>query len=62
MEEGKKEQSNYSKVEPVPRLMLHPESHFRKAWNGLVLLLLVHTATILPFQISFFQQGAPGPG
>lgn len=40
-------------TEKLPRLLLHPRSAFRSLWNVLVIILLVYTATLMPYRMAF---------
>lgn len=33
--------------------LLHPESGYKKTWNGLMAMLLIYTAIVIPFRIAF---------
>lgn len=33
-------------------LMIREESYFRKVWSGILIILLLYTATIMPFNIA----------
>lgn len=42
-------------IEHIEPYMIHPNNPFRSFWNGVVSLLLLYTATIMPLTIAFFE-------
>ena len=42
--------------EKLPWTLLHPTSFFRSLWNAVVIVLLVYTATMMPFRMAFDRQ------
>lgn len=45
---------DYSK-QVIPNGLLHPDSKFMNVWNIVVAVLLMYTATIMPFSMAFIQ-------
>jgi CRP-like cAMP-binding protein len=43
-------------AEKVPWYLLNPKSPIRSLWNILVILLLVYTATVMPFKIAYYSE------
>lgn len=39
----------------LPFLVIHPNSRVRKVWNFIVAILLVYTATVMPYEIAFID-------
>jgi hypothetical protein len=35
--------------------MLHPDSLVKKIWNGVLAVLLIYTATIMPYRMAFIE-------
>ena len=48
--------------EKLPPLLLHPRSCARMFWNILVIILLVYTATVMPFRLAFLENGVDSVG
>ena len=46
----KEEEPEEEKLEPW---LLHPRSSFRTFWNILIIILLIYTATVMPFHMAF---------
>jgi hypothetical protein len=42
-------------LEPTPFLMFHPNSASKTIWNMILTLLLVYTATVMPYRIAFIE-------
>lgn len=42
--------------EKLPWTLLHPSSVFRSVWNVVVIVLLVYTATMMPFRMAFEEE------
>lgn len=40
----------------IPRYVIRPDHPFKQIWNGLMILLLIYTATIMPYRIAFEDQ------
>ena len=43
------------KIQRRRNIYVHPDSHFVKAWFGLVLLVLLYDLTVIPFRIAFME-------
>mmetsp|Transcript_31519 Transcript_31519/g.45922 ORF Transcript_31519/g.45922 Transcript_31519/m.45922 type:complete len:2273 (-) Transcript_31519:792-7610(-) len=43
------------KIQRRKNIYVHPDSHFVKAWFGLVLLVLFYNLTVIPFRIAFME-------
>ena len=41
--------------ETTPWYILHPDGGVKQKWNILVTVLLIYTATIMPFKIAFIE-------
>lgn len=41
--------------EQVPRFILHPNGTKKNAWNMVVAILLIYTATVMPFSLAFCE-------
>jgi hypothetical protein len=39
----------------VPCYIIHPESKVKKFWNVILTILLLYTATVMPYKISFID-------
>lgn len=42
-------------LESIPRYILHPGSSICTVWNFLMAILLLHTATVMPFTLAFVE-------
>jgi len=42
-------------VEPTPKCILHPSGRFKSFWNLIVAVLLIYTATVMPFSMAFVE-------
>jgi hyperpolarization activated cyclic nucleotide-gated potassium channel 1 len=40
----------------MPMWILHPESTFMTVWAGITILVLMYTATLMPFMLAFFDK------
>jgi len=44
----------------IPRCMIHPNGNFKRAWNIYTVILLIYTATIMPYRIAFVETSSTG--
>ncbi|OMJ72010.1 hypothetical protein SteCoe_29654 [Stentor coeruleus] len=42
-------------IDHLSSFMFHPNNKFREAWNGMISMLLLYTATIMPLSMAFFE-------
>lgn len=42
-------------IESTPFYLIHPKSKFKKTWNIVMVIVLLYTATIMPYRISFIE-------
>jgi hypothetical protein len=49
-----------SSKQSVPAGLLHPDSKFINVWNIIVAVLLIYTATVMPFSMAFIQNDSKG--
>jgi len=45
--------TRYSEKGQISGYLIHPDSWYKKAWNGLMAFLLMYTAIIIPFRTAF---------
>jgi hypothetical protein len=41
--------------EPVPFCMFHPSRRPKTVWNIILIMLLIYTATVMPYRIAFIE-------
>jgi hypothetical protein len=46
-------------IEPLPFILL-PDNKFRMAWNVVTMILLLYTASFVPYRTSFIEEAPPG--
>jgi hypothetical protein len=46
-------------IEPLPIILL-PDNKFRMAWNLVTMILLLYTASFVPYRTSFIDDAPPG--
>ena len=49
MEKLTGDQNNFNRNKSLPWHLLHPESVFKNYWNLILILLLLYTATMMPY-------------
>lgn len=42
--------------EKVPTYIIHPKASLKQLWNFFMIIILVYTATIMPYQIAFIEE------
>lgn len=40
---------------PLPRFIMHPSCNFKNFWNGVMVILLIYTATIMPYRMAYID-------
>jgi hypothetical protein len=45
----------FTNIERIEGLMIHPNNVFKSIWNGIISVLLLYTATIMPLSMAFFE-------
>lgn len=46
-------------IDPLPFILL-PDNKFRMAWNVVTMILLLYTASFVPYRTSFIEEAPPG--
>jgi hypothetical protein len=46
-------------IEPLP-IILMPDNKYRMAWNVVTMILLLYTASFVPYRTSFIENASPG--
>jgi hypothetical protein len=41
--------------------MFHPSSKSKSVWNVIIVLLLIYTATVMPYKLAFIDAGPDSP-
>lgn len=45
----------FTNIEHIESCMIHPDNILKSIWNGIVSILLLYTATIMPLSMAFFE-------
>ena len=40
---------------PIPKTLIHPDGKVKMAWNGVLVLILLYTAIIMPYRLAFID-------
>lgn len=57
---GVRDGNEYEEVQQVNKWVILPESKFKAFWETIMILLMIYTATVLPFRLAFYDDTDEG--